>query len=136
MIKNYPLRAFFVFLAANIACGAVSAQTSSEVGQLPSAPLNLDVQHIAKELIRDDQAAKQAEKISTDQPDTPFGMTAKHHVAPAIQEISVSGAPERVTKVTGADGSSYCVYEPTIARTDGIDAIQHGLQNQVRTCPQ
>ena len=104
------------------------------------ATLNLDDQKIAKELIKEsrdnDSGNNSSEKISVEpnQLDASFAKAEKHGLKPEIVEINTAGSPQRVTKVTGADGT-YCVYAPTVARTDGIDAIQNGLQNQVRTCP-
>ena len=105
-----------------------------------SVPLNLDDQTIAKELVKESQANKpdntNLETIRTEpnRLDESFNKAEKHGIVPSTVEINTAGTPQRVTKVTGADGS-YCVYSPTVARTDGIDEIQNGLQTQVRTCP-
>ena len=112
---------------------ALNPQTTSH------KPLNLDDSAIVKSM---------AEEMNKDNPpvttptlsagptkvDELFKKAEKAGFAPKIVEIKMAGTPERITKVTYGN-ESYCIYSPTVARTDGIDAIQHGLQTQVRTCP-
>ena len=109
-----------------------------------SAPLNLDDKNIAKELLKEDGAADNSSTNKNDRLETitvepneldaSFKKAEKHGIIPRTVEINAGGAAQRVTKVTGPAGT-YCVYSPTVARTDGVDEIQSGLQDQVRTCP-
>ena len=112
---------------------ALNPQTTSH------KPLNLDDSAIVKSM---------AEEMNKDNPpvttptlsagpnkvDELFKKAEKAGFAPKIVEIKTAGSSERVTKVSYGN-ESYCVYSPSVARTDGIDSIQHGLQTQVRTCP-
>ena len=112
---------------------ALNPQTTSH------KPLNLDGSAIVKSM---------AEEMNKDNPpvttptlsagpnkvDELFKKAEKAGFAPKIVEIKTAGSSERVTKVSYGN-ESYCVYSPSVARTDGIDSIQHGLQTQVRTCP-
>jgi len=129
-----------VLILCSIACFEVLAQNKPKV-ETPVAPLNLDDQSIANDMAKEAPVSApvsdKSEKVSVEPHlmDDSFTKAEKHGIIPSTKEIQVSGAPQRVTKVTGADGS-YCVYTPTVARTDGIDEIQNGLQNQVRSCPQ
>jgi len=135
--KLNQLNIMTVLLLGSIACFEVWAQTNPVQDQ-PATPLNLDDRNITKEMVKEEPAPPDSgEKIgiSPNQLDESFTKAEKHGLIPTTKEINVSGAPERVTKVTGADGVTYCVYSPTVARTDGIDQIQNGLQTQVRTCP-
>jgi hypothetical protein len=136
-IKRHQFNILTALLLGSIACFEVWAQTNPVPVQ-SSAPLNLDDRNVTKELVKEEPVAPDnGEKIgiSPHQMDESFTKAEKHGFIPSTKEINVSGAPERVTKVTGADGSSYCVYSPTVARTDGIDEIQNGGQTQVRSCP-
>jgi len=111
------------------------AQTNSnEVA--PPAPLNLDARRIAKEISKEEPLEPAPEKISVEpnRMDESFTKAEKHGLIPTVVEINTPGTPERVTKVNGA-GGAYCVYSPTVGRTDGVDDIQNGEQTQVRTCP-
>ena len=150
-MKSYPIiykqfNILTALLICSIASSEVCAQNkppaepaSPTAPAAPiSAPLNLDDRRIARELGKEEPGPVPTEKISVspNRMDESFNKAERHGNIPTIKEINVSGAPERVTKVTGADGESYCVYSPTVARTDGIDAIQNGVQNQVRSCPQ
>jgi len=110
---------------------------SNASGQTNPAPLNLDDSKITRELVKNEPVGDKTETVSTEpkKMDESFRKAEKPSIiVPKTEEIPVSGSAQRVTKVTGPDGS-YCVYTPTVARTDGIDEIQNGLQNQVRTCP-
>lgn len=103
-----------------------------------AAELNLDDKNIAEEFSKEIPMNKKSEEkisISPNHMDDSFSKAQKHGIVPTTKEINVPGTPGRITMVTGADGT-YCVYSPTVARTDGIDEIQNGLQNQVRNCPQ
>lgn len=126
------------------AMGSTLLIASSLVSANTWAQLNLDDKNIAKELLKEDRARDNASdnknekletiKVEPNELDASFKKAEKHGIIPHIEEINAAGAPQRVTKVTGVAGS-YCVYSPTVARTDGIDEIQNGLQDQVRTCP-
>jgi hypothetical protein len=136
--KNHQINILSALLLGSIACFEVWAQTKPvPADNPPAASLNLDDQNITKELVGKEPVVDPKEKISVShsQMDDSFAKAEKHGFIPTTKEIYVTGAPQRVTKVTGADGSSYCVYTPTVARTDGIDEIQNGDQTQVRTCP-
>jgi len=127
---------FSVMIFCSVACFEVWAQNKPNV-DTPSVPLNLDDQSIADDMAKEAPVSDKLEKVSVEPHlmDESFAKAEKHGIIPTATEIPVAGAPQRVTKVTGADGT-YCVYTPTVARTDGIDEIQNGLQNQVRSCPQ
>jgi hypothetical protein len=127
---------FSVMIFCSVACFEVWAQNKPNV-DTPSVPLNLDDQSIADDMAKEAPVSDKLEKVSVEPHlmDESFAKAEKHGIIPTVTEIPVAGAPQRVTKVTGADGT-YCVYTPTVARTDGIDEIQNGLQNQVRSCPQ
>ncbi len=114
---------------------ATHAQSSSEA-TTPPVPLNLDARDIAREISKEAPVDAAPEKIgiAPNKMDDSFSKAEKHGLIPAVVEINTAGAPERVTKVTGAAGT-YCVYAPTVGRTDGVDDIQNGEQTQVRTCP-
>jgi hypothetical protein len=129
-----------VLILCSIACFEVWAQNKPNV-DTPAAKLNLDDTGVADDMAKEApagvvKAGDKSDKVSVAHPlDDSFAKAEKHGVIPTTKEIQVPGAPQRVTKVTGPDGS-YCVYSPTVARTDGIDEIQNGLQTQVRSCPQ
>ena len=120
---------------------SVSAQNASVSGDKVSAPvtskpLNLDSSAIAAQISKEEPVEKPTEVLSAgpNKVDEIFKKAEKHDAVPTMVEINTPGSPQRVTKVTGADGS-YCVYSPAVGRTDGIDEIQNGLQKQVRSCP-
>ena len=123
------------------ACAAASAQDKTTVTPVetsaPTTELNLDVSKIAAELNPPVQTRQSSETLSLElnKLDQLFQKAAKHGDAPEMVEINTAGSAQRVTRVNHGE-SSYCVYAPTVSRTDGIDAIQKGLQNQVRSCPQ
>jgi len=131
---NYSALLLILLGAASV---SIQAQQSTTTGTEKSTkPLNLDDQSITEDLAKEVPVAKKTEAVSVEpnKMNAEFSKAEKHGVVPTITEINTAGTPQRVTKVTGKDGS-YCVYSPTVARTDGIDEIQNGLQNQVRSCP-
>ncbi len=136
-LRMAPINTYAVLFLCSVACFEVWAQ-ATPTGNTQDAPLNLRDKSIIREMVKEDPApANTTPKLSgnPDPLDAKFVKAEKHGIVPSTTEINVPGAPQRVTKVTGADGS-YCVTTPTGARTDGIDDIQNGNQTQVRTCPQ
>ncbi len=126
-------------LAIGFMLGLATAQDKPDAATADK-PLNLNVQDIAKELIKEDKQDGKSDSTETvsvqpNKMDETFIKAEKPGLIPKVTEINVTGAPQRVTKVTSAAGT-YCVYTPSVGRTDGIDEIQNGAQNQVRTCPQ
>jgi len=122
-------------LALSIAAFESAAQSSAAATK-NDKPLNLDDQIITQDIAKESNLEQKTETVSVEpnKLDAGFIKAEKHGIIPDTTEINVTGTPQRVTKVTGKEGT-YCVYSPTVARTDGIDEIQNGLQNQVRSCP-
>jgi len=138
------LLAVITLCAANfVAAPAVFAQTTPAATNdkattaAPAKPLNLDSSAVAAEMSKEMPTEKPIEVLSVapNKVDELFKKAEKRDAIPTTVEISTPGSPQRVTKVTGPDGS-YCVYSPAVGRTDGIDEIQNGQKTQVRTCPQ
>ncbi|PRC92030.1 hypothetical protein [Solimicrobium silvestre] len=133
-ISNFKL----FFLAASLLSPFASAQVAeSTMPTQQTAPLNLDTDKVSKE-ISQEQPVYLIKKDTLSAGENAFTNTFTQ----AEKKVKVSGEVEigvgtsqRVTKVTNPNGS-YCVYSPTVARTDGVDEIQNGLQTQVRSCPQ
>ena len=135
---NTKIAIAFVLVSAVI-CATAQAQTPTKAtpAEEKAQPLNLDSSAIASDMSKQIPVRTPTDTLSsgTNKVDDIFKQAEKHRGPPTQTELMTAGAPERVTKVTGEDGS-YCVYSPSVARTDGIDAIQKGLQSQVRSCPQ
>jgi hypothetical protein len=125
-----------MMLSTSFAQNPSTATADKAVTPSLSQPLNLDSSSIAAEINKEEPAEKTNEVLSAspNKIDDLFKKAERHGVLPTNVEITTPGAPQRVTKVTGADGS-YCVYSPAVGKTDGIDEIQNGLQTQVRSCP-
>jgi hypothetical protein len=133
-------RAIGCFLLVMVDLVSIDAWTQTNPVTEKPVTLNLDDKKIAKELLKEDRVndnnsdKSETIKVEPNELDASFNKAEKHGLKPDIVEMNGPGGQQRVTKVIGADGA-YCVYSPAVARTDGIDEIQNGLQNQVRTCP-